>query len=88
MQVGMVGLGEDGRDLARRLLRDGHQSVGYARTESTVKQLVDDGAVNGFLADLVAKLDKPRVVWLMLPAGSVQSTLDQLVSSCSTRTMW
>ncbi len=80
MQVGMVGLGRMGANLARRLLRDGHECVGYARTETTVKQLVDDGAVGATsLADLVAKLDKPRVVWLMLPAGSVQSTLDQLL---------
>ncbi len=80
MQVGMVGLGRMGANLARRLLRDGHECVGYARTEAAVKQLADDGAVGATsLADLVAKLDKPRVVWLMLPAGSVQSTLDQLV---------
>jgi 6-phosphogluconate dehydrogenase len=81
MQVGMVGLGRMGANLARRLMRAGHRCVGYARTESTVKQLASEGAVGaGSLADLVAKLDRPRVVWLMLPAAAVQSTLDQLAS--------
>ncbi|MEV4514194.1 phosphogluconate dehydrogenase (NAD(+)-dependent, decarboxylating) [Dactylosporangium sp. NPDC049525] len=80
MQIGMVGLGRMGANLARRLIRDGHHCVGYARTASTVQQLVDDGAVGASsLADLVAKLDKPRAVWLMLPAAVVQPTLDQLV---------
>jgi 6-phosphogluconate dehydrogenase len=80
MQVGMVGLGRMGANLVRRLMRDGHRCVGYARTESTVKQLAGEGMAGaGSIADLVAKLDKPRVVWLMLPAATVQSTLDQLI---------
>ena len=81
MQVGMVGLGRMGANLVRRLMRDGHRCVGYARTESSVQQLVREGAVGATsLADLMAKLDKPRVVWLMLPAAAVQPTLDQLTS--------
>jgi 6-phosphogluconate dehydrogenase len=81
MQVGMVGLGRMGANLARRLMRDGHRCVGYARTESSVRQIASEGAVGATsLADLVAKLDKPRVVWLMLPAAAVQPTLDQLTS--------
>ncbi len=81
MQVGMVGLGRMGANLVRRLMRDGHRCVGYARSESSVKRLASEGAVGATsLADLVAKLDKPRVVWLMLPAAAVQSTLDQLIS--------
>jgi 6-phosphogluconate dehydrogenase len=80
MQVGMVGLGRMGANLVRRLMRDGHRCVGYARTESTVLQLANEGAVGAdSLADLVAKLDTPRVVWLMVPAAAVQPTLDQLV---------
>jgi 6-phosphogluconate dehydrogenase len=80
MQVGMVGLGRMGANLARRLMRDGHRCVGYARTERTVRQLAGEGAVGATsLADLVAELDRPRVVWLMVPAGAVQSTLDELV---------
>jgi 6-phosphogluconate dehydrogenase len=80
MQVGMVGLGRMGANLVRRLIRDGHRCVGYARTESTVKQLASEGVVGaGSLADLAAKLDRPRVAWLMVPAAAVQPTLDQLV---------
>jgi 6-phosphogluconate dehydrogenase len=79
MQVGMVGLGRMGANLARRLMRDGHRCVGYARTERTVRQLAGEGAVGATsLADLVAELDRPRVVWLMVPAGAVQSTFDEL----------
>ncbi|WP_327002456.1 decarboxylating 6-phosphogluconate dehydrogenase [Dactylosporangium sp. NBC_01737] len=81
MQVGMVGLGRMGANLVRRLIRDGHRCVGYARSESTVKQLAGEGMVGAnSLADLVAKLDKPRAVWLMLPAAAVESTLDQLIT--------
>ncbi|GAA1287612.1 hypothetical protein Psi02_70590 [Planotetraspora silvatica] len=69
-----------GANLVRRLMRDGHRCVGYARTESTVQQLAGEGMVGAAsLADLVAKLDRPRVVWLMVPAAAVQPTLDQLV---------
>jgi 6-phosphogluconate dehydrogenase len=69
-----------GANLVRRLVRDDHQVVGYARTESTVKQLAGDGMVGATsLADLVARLDRPRVVWLMVPAGTVEATLDELV---------
>ena len=80
MQVGMVGLGRMGANLVRRLMQDGHQCVGYARTESTVQRLAAEGMVGASsLADLVAKLDRPRAVWLMVPAATVQSTLDQLI---------
>jgi len=80
MQVGMVGLGRMGANLVRRLMRDGHRCVGYARTERTVQRLAGEGMVGATsLADLVAKLDRPRAVWLMVPAGAVQSTVDQLI---------
>jgi 6-phosphogluconate dehydrogenase len=80
MQIGMVGLGRMGANLVRRLVRDGHRCVGYARTESTVNELVDEGMVGASsVADLVAKLDKPRTVWVMLPVAAVPDTLDQLV---------
>jgi len=80
MQVGMVGLGRMGANLVRRLMQDGHRCVGYARTESTVQRLAAEGMVGASsLADLVAKLDRPRAVWLMVPAATVQSTLDQLI---------
>ncbi|NJC73750.1 decarboxylating 6-phosphogluconate dehydrogenase [Planosporangium thailandense] len=80
MQLGMVGLGRMGANLVRRLMRDGHRCVGYDRSETTVRQLADEGMVGATsLADLVAKLDAPRVVWLMVPAAAVQPTLEELV---------
>ncbi|MET7395163.1 phosphogluconate dehydrogenase (NAD(+)-dependent, decarboxylating) [Dactylosporangium sp. NPDC005572] len=81
MQIGMVGLGRMGANLVRRLMRDGHTCVGYARTERTVQELAGEGMAGATsLADLVARLDRPRAVWLMVPAAAVQSTLDQLVA--------
>src|SRR5262249_41573815 len=80
MQVGMVGLGRRGENVARRRRRDGRRGGGYARTEQAGQQIAREGAVGATsLADLVAKLDKPRVVWLMLPAAAVQSTLEQVI---------
>jgi 6-phosphogluconate dehydrogenase len=82
MQVGLVGLGRMGANMSRRWLRNGHTVFGYARTKATVDGLVADGAISGgsvSLADLVSKLDKPRVLWLMVPAASVDATLGQLV---------
>ncbi|MEU5844719.1 phosphogluconate dehydrogenase (NAD(+)-dependent, decarboxylating) [Saccharopolyspora shandongensis] len=79
MQLGMIGLGRMGANLVRRLLRDGHHCVVYDLNESAVRELADEGAVAaGSLGDLVAKLERPRAAWLMLPAAVVQPTLDQL----------
>jgi 6-phosphogluconate dehydrogenase len=76
----MIGLGRMGANLVRRLMRDGHPCVAYDRSATVVKQLAGEGATGASsLADFVAKLDKPRAVWLMLPAAVVQPTLDQLV---------
>ena len=81
MQVGLVGLGRMGANMSRRWLRNGHTVFGYARTKATVDGLVAEGAITGgssSLSDLVAQLEQPRVLWLMVPAASVDATLDQL----------
>jgi 6-phosphogluconate dehydrogenase len=82
MQLGMVGLGRMGANLVRRLLRDGHHAVVYDVEPAAVEALQADGAIGASsLADLAAKLDVPRAVWLMLPAAIVGTTLDELVGS-------
>ncbi len=80
MQLGMIGLGRMGSNLVRRLMRDGHRCVVYDMNAEAVKNLAGEGATGAAsLADFVEKLEKPRAVWLMLPAAVVDATLDQLV---------
>ena len=72
MQLGMIGLGRMGANLVRRLLRDGHRCVAYDVNAAAVKQLEGEGAVGGeSLADFVEKLEKPRAIWVMVPAGEI-----------------
>src|ERR1022692_2204745 len=79
MQLGMIGLGRMGGNLVRRLMRDGHRCVVYDHTAAHVKQLEDEGATRATaMADFVAKLEKPRTAWLMLPAAVTASVLDEL----------
>jgi 6-phosphogluconate dehydrogenase len=80
MQLGMVGLGRMGANLVRRLIRGGHQCVAYDRNPDVVKALQAEGA-NGASSyeEFVRKLDRPRNIWIMIPAGAVQSVLDALV---------
>ena len=81
MHVGLVGLGRMGANMARRWRHNGHTVVGYARTAATVDGLVGDAIDTGAhsLADLVAALPAPRVLWVMVPAASVDATLAELV---------
>jgi 6-phosphogluconate dehydrogenase len=80
MQLGMVGLGRMGANLVRRLMRDGHRCVVYDMNADAVAGLAGEGATGAdSLSDFVQKLEKPRAVWLMLPAAVVDSTLEQLV---------
>src|SRR5579862_2254006 len=80
MQLGMIGLGRMGANLVRRLMRDGHRCVAFDVNADAVKGLEAEGATGAeSLADFVAKLDKPRNIWIMVPAGIVEQTLDQLV---------
>lgn len=80
MQIGMVGLGRMGYNMAARLARNEHQVVAYNRSFDTTKKLADDedAVAAESLADLVKKLEPPRVIWLMLPAHVVDSHLEQL----------
>ncbi len=71
MQLGVVGLGRMGGNIARRLMRNGHECVVFDRDPAAVRRLSEEGAVGaGDLAGLVARLRAPRAVWLMLPAGA------------------
>jgi 6-phosphogluconate dehydrogenase len=80
MQLGMIGLGRMGANLVRRLMADGHRCVAYDRNPSVVEGLVSEGATGASsLEDFVAKLEQPRALWIMVPAGVVQPTLDSLV---------
>ncbi len=81
MKLGMIGLGRMGANMARRLRRGGIEVVGYNRTQRVSQQLAEqEGMIAaGSIADLVAELQPPRVVWLMLPAGEItERTIEQL----------
>ncbi len=81
MQLGMVGLGRMGANMVRRLLRAGHKSVVFDMSPNAVSELVDEKAVgSSSLADLVKKLEKPRAVWLMVPAAVVDKTIRDIRS--------
>jgi 6-phosphogluconate dehydrogenase len=79
MQLGMIGLGRMGANMVRRLQKAGHQCVAFDRSAESVKQVARDGAVAATsLDDLVKKLQRPRAVWLMVPAAVVDATLQEL----------
>lgn len=79
MQLGMIGLGRMGANLVRRLMRDGHSCVVFDVNADAVTALEAEGAVGASsMADLVAKLERPRNVWIMVPAGLVQQMVDEL----------
>src|SRR2546430_2977983 len=79
MQLGMVGLGRMGANMVRRLMKDGHECVVYDVNADAVKELAGEGATGSdSWDDFVAKLDKPRNAWLMVPAAFVDSTAKEL----------
>ena len=83
MQVGMVGLGRMGGNMARRLMRDGHEIVGYASDPAGVKAIAADGGTGTTtLDDLVRALRPPRLVWVMVPAGAAT---EQVVTDLAKR---
>jgi 6-phosphogluconate dehydrogenase len=76
MQLGMIGLGRMGADMVRRLMRGGHDCVVYDRSPAALAGLTGDGAIGSkSLADFAARLTSPRVVWLMVPAAAVDTTI-------------
>jgi 6-phosphogluconate dehydrogenase len=76
MQIGMIGLGNMGANMARRLINGEHDYAVFDRSPEVVKALVKEIATSAdTLPDLVEKLSKPRAVWLMVPAGVVDSTI-------------
>ncbi|OLL28417.1 6-phosphogluconate dehydrogenase (decarboxylating) [Burkholderia sp. SRS-W-2-2016] len=80
MQLGMIGLGRMGADMVRRLTKGGQQCIAYDVQPAAVERLKQEGVAGAAsLDDLVAQLDKPRAIWLMVPAAVVDATLDQLV---------
>jgi 6-phosphogluconate dehydrogenase len=82
MQLGMIGLGRMGANMVRRLLKGGHQCVVFDMSPKAVEELVKEKAVGASsLADFVKKLQKPRVVWLMVPAAVVDKTIADLLPS-------
>ncbi|MGD0964219.1 MAG: phosphogluconate dehydrogenase (NAD(+)-dependent, decarboxylating) [Candidatus Acidiferrales bacterium] len=82
MQLGMIGLGRMGANMVRRLLRGGHQCVVFDRSPQAVNDLAqENAAASSSLHDLIAKLEKPRALWLMVPAAVVDQTLAGLLPS-------
>jgi 6-phosphogluconate dehydrogenase len=72
VKIGMIGLGKMGGNMTRRLLQGGHDVVGFAPDSEAVEAVAREGATGATsVADLVAKLEPPRIVWLMVPAGVV-----------------
>jgi 6-phosphogluconate dehydrogenase len=80
MQLGMVGLGRMGANMVRRLLKGGHQCVVFDTSPAAVSELTRENAVGAAsLSDLVKKLEKPRAVWLMVPAAIVDKTIADIL---------
>ena len=71
MRIGLIGLGRMGGNIARRLMRAGHETVAFDRSPEAIAELVADGAVGAdSLEDMHAKLASPAIFWVMLPAGA------------------
>jgi 6-phosphogluconate dehydrogenase len=81
MEIAMIGLGRMGANMAQRLMRGGHKLVGFDPAEAARASLEKNGAQTGAsLEQMVAKLNAPRIVWLMVPAGEItDSTIAKLV---------
>jgi 6-phosphogluconate dehydrogenase len=72
MQIGIIGLGRMGMNMARRLIKGNHEVIVYNRTQEKVKIVEKEGAIGtASLKELVEKLNTPRIIWIMLPAGPI-----------------
>ena len=81
MQLGMIGLVRLGANMVRRLIKSGHQCVVFDRSAKAVAELVKEKAVgSGSLAEFVKSLTKPRSIWLMVPVGAVDDTINDLLA--------
>ncbi len=81
MQLGMIGLGRMGASMVHRLMKNGHQCVVFDMQAAAVDALTKDGAIGAAtLAEMAAKMTKPRAIWLMVPAAVVDAELEQLVA--------
>lgn len=85
MKIGIIGMGRMGANIARRLMRAGHETVVYDRSAEAVAAVVADGAIAATdLVDLKAKLDSPAIYWVMLPAGDpTEQTVATLAEGCA-----
>src|SRR5580765_6756787 len=80
MQLGMIGLGRMGANMVRRLIRNGHQCVVFDMSPKAVEDMTKEKAVGASsLADFVKKLEKPRAIWLMVPAAVVDKSISDLL---------
>jgi 6-phosphogluconate dehydrogenase len=80
VQLGMIGLGRMGANMVRRLIKGGHQCVVFDRSTDAVKDLAREKAIGAAsLADLAKRLEKPRAVWLMVPAAVVDAAIADLL---------
>src|SRR5690349_4685952 len=80
MELGMIGMGRMGGPMSQRLLKAGHQVVGFARSPGVRAEFEQHGGISASsLEDLVSRLKTPRIIWLMIPAGApVNETIARL----------
>ena len=81
MQLGMVGLGRMGANMSRRLMKAGHELVVYDVNPSAIDELAGEGAVGAKTIDeLIANLEPPRAIWVMVPAAFTEDTVQKLAA--------
>src|SRR6478672_493812 len=79
MQLGMIGLGRMGANIVRRIMRDGHTAVAFDTNADNIAALEGDGATGArTLKEFVDNLEKPRVAWVMVPAGVTGAVVEEL----------